>query len=87
MQCVTMVRKNNQTLDNVKPSVSKGEQKEASLWRAEHWESKRKARAPGAIHAFQRKASPRGNKREEERSKSRKVWEMGSICHVDWLFG
>lgn len=40
MQCVTTVRKNNQTLDNAKPSVSKGEQKEASLWRAEPWESK-----------------------------------------------
>lgn len=85
MQCVTAVRKNNQTLDNAKPSMYKGEQREASLWRG--LGEQRKARAPGAIHAFQRKASPRGNKGEEERSKSRKVWGMGFICHVDWLFG
>lgn len=37
----------------------KGEQREASLWRG--LGEQRKARAPGAIHAFQRIASPRGN--------------------------
>ena len=79
MQCVTAVRKNNQNLDNVKPSLYKGEQREASLWRGveEQW----KAIAPGAIHVFQRKASPRGNKEEEE-ANTGILMSSGN----DWLF-
>lgn len=65
--CVTVVRKNNQAMDNAKPLVCKDEQREVILWRELGEEVK--ARASGAVQEFQRKVSPKGDKGEDERSK------------------